>query len=112
MIFCLDPPKVTETFEGLTAAQDSNVNFKCSFDGHPSPHIQWFKDNIEIEDAGKFIIETKMTVSMLDIAEVGNEDSGEYKFVATNEYGSCECSATLNVISIDGKYLFVYQLEN
>ena len=64
--------------------------------------MRWYKNNIEIEDAGKFIIETKSTVSILDIAEVSSEDGGEYKFVASNQYGQDECTAALNVVIIDG----------
>ena len=65
--------------------------------------MRWFRNGVEIEDAGKFIIETKATVSILDIAEVDLDDGGEYKFVVSNEFGESESIATLVVNGGDGK---------
>lgn len=82
------------------------MSFKCTFNGHPLPDVKWFKNDKEIKDAGKFIIETKYTVSILDIAEVGVEDCGEYRIEVTNSHGQSESKASLNVVAINGKICY------
>lgn len=101
--FLLDPPVILEPCNSCSVAPDENVTFKCSFHGQPLPNVKWFKDDKEIKDAGKFIIETKLTVSILDIAEVNGDDCGEYRCQVTNIHGQSECKARLNVVAIDGK---------
>jgi len=105
-----EQPIINGPCQSRNVTQYDNATFKCTFQGYPTPRVQWFHDNREIKDAGKFIIETKASVSILDIAEADLDASGEYKFVVTNDHGKAECIATLKV-DRDGKSDFEMKLR-
>ena len=107
----LAPPLILADIQSLTLTQYDNATFKCNFQDSQNPQVtpkcKWYCNNREIQDAGKFIIESKPTLSILDIAEVDLDDAGEYKFVVSNEFGESESVATLIVNGAGWYYFFL-----
>ncbi|XP_022080786.1 fibroblast growth factor receptor-like isoform X2 [Acanthaster planci] len=79
----------------LTRRDTENVKFKCSVDGYPRPNITWWKGNVQLKTGAD--IEVKQ-VKMI-ITDLIEEDSGNYRCVARNDYGTLEVNFTLEVIA-------------
>ena len=84
--------------------ENDNVSFSCAFEGRPVPSVKWFCNDIEISSSDQFMIETKDTLSILDVNNLTAADSGEYKCVVMNDHGKDECIATLTVQCLGKTY--------
>ena len=66
--------------------------------GEPEPDVEWFKDEQPIEDGGNFRIEFDDSDGCaLIINSARLEDEGQYRCVATNEFGKAISEAELLV---------------
>ncbi|XP_072356603.1 myomesin-3-like [Scyliorhinus torazame] len=76
------------------------VSLSCVIQGAPSPLIKWYKDGVLIQPTavpGKYTIENKIGLQILEISRCSPEDSGEYSAVATNAHGEASSYATVLV---------------
>lgn len=75
------------------------TKFACRIISKTALNIEWFKDDILIsKDWKRFFFEHDDDLYALSINDVKVVDSGPYKIVATNEFGSVESVAYLNVL--------------
>jgi hypothetical protein len=66
------------------------------------PYIDWFKDDVLLDDGGRIIIEDAIegdTLYRLTIKDSTPADSGEYKCIATNDAGEISCAVYIEVKS-------------
>ena len=66
------------------------------------PLIDWFKDDVMLDDGGRIIIEDAIegdTLYRLTIKDSTPADSGEYKCIASNDAGEVSCSVYIDVKS-------------
>ncbi|XP_078094440.1 myomesin-2-like [Mustelus asterias] len=83
-----------------TVWEKMSVSLSCVIQGAPSPLVKWYKDGALIQPAtvpGKYIIENKIGLQILEIRRCSSEDSGEYCAVATNAHGEASSYATVVV---------------
>lgn len=83
----------------LTLRTDSTLTLTSSFSGFPQPEIKWYKETEEItETTERISIQTSKTTSTMVCKKLTRKDSGKYKVVATNKYGSSTAEVTVKVI--------------
>lgn len=81
----IKPTFMTELNDQAACKYDS-IAFEVIVEGIPPIHYQWQKDGIDIPGASD---------SVLIISHVQPEDDGEYRCIATNDYGSDTSNAAL-----------------
>lgn len=83
----------------LTLRTDSTLTLKSRFSGFPQPQIKWYKETEEIiESTERTSIQTSTKTSTLVYKKLTRDNSGKYKVVATNKYGSSTAEVTVKVI--------------
>ncbi|XP_067314698.1 immunoglobulin-like and fibronectin type III domain-containing protein 1 [Pseudorasbora parva] len=91
------PPSILVPLKFHTPPKGYQCYMTCAVRGCPSPYIAWYHDGICINSDKNYYITNIFGVSSMYILRVRPEDSGEYKVVAVNTFGSAECSSTLKV---------------
>jgi len=73
----------------------------CKAEGNPLPTVQWFKDDICIDNSSQYQITYNNGEALLKIEQTTSSiHSGKYTCVATNRLGS---DSTSSILLIDGK---------
>ncbi|CAG5081160.1 Similar to sls: Titin (Drosophila melanogaster) [Cotesia congregata] len=94
----LSPPTFIKELLGSVAKKGSPHFLSCRVTGNPLPTVQWFKDNINIEDSSPdYAITYNNGEALLKFIEVLPDDSGVYTCKATNKLGQASTSANLLV---------------
>ena len=96
------PAKFVEKYEDGEVEAGDSYSFKAAMKGQPTPTVSWFFKSNEIQDEGRFLIESTDKYVVLDISEIERSDEGEYVCRISNEAGEDTCSATLRVLGNDG----------
>ncbi|XP_066996542.2 titin isoform X1 [Anabrus simplex] len=91
------PPIFTKRLEASTAKEGSPFQLQCTVEGNPLPTVQWFKNDICIDNSSDYVITYNNGEAILKFEEVFLEDQVEYTCKATNQLGSDVCSAKLTV---------------
>lgn len=85
-------PSPTRVMDG------QKVTFECVVVGKPTPRIQWFHNDVPVEDAKDVVIsQDSEGTCTLTITEAFPENSGEYICYASNTVGEAVCRSTLIV---------------
>ncbi|XP_072884397.1 myomesin-3 [Hemitrygon akajei] len=98
-------PEIVVGLRAHTVWEKMNVTLSCIVQGAPTPQVQWYKDGILIkpEDVpGKYTIENKVGLQILEISRCSPKDSGEYSAIATNPHGEAMSYATVLVNKHEG----------
>ncbi|NXH34400.1 PALLD protein, partial [Myiagra hebetior] len=98
-------PVFTKGLQNIRAAKGQLVVFECRVHSTPTLQVQWYREYDQIVDSADFRILRKKACSSavpeevctLVITEAFPEDSGIFKCVAENEFGSAASSAHLSV---------------
>ncbi|XP_068004695.1 myopalladin-like [Melanerpes formicivorus] len=98
-------PVFTKALQNIRATKGQLVVLECRVRAAPSPQVLWFREYDRILDSADFRILRKKACSSavpeevctLVITEAFPEDSGIFKCVAENEFGSAASSAHLSV---------------
>ncbi|CAH1789051.1 unnamed protein product [Owenia fusiformis] len=77
--------------------EDQAAKFKASFEGSPTPTIQWSKGGNVIEESDKYKLYELRDYHFLEIKDCSIEDQGEYLCTITNDSGKDEQKAKLEV---------------
>lgn len=77
--------------------QGDSCQLECKISGSPEIKIVWYKNEQEIHASDKFQIIFSDSVTVLTIADVNPEDSGDYICEALNSAGTASCSSTVTV---------------
>uniref|UniRef100_A0AAY4B637 Ig-like domain-containing protein n=1 Tax=Denticeps clupeoides TaxID=299321 RepID=A0AAY4B637_9TELE len=73
------------------------ILFECDTEDAPNVNFKWYKSGSEIRQSEKFRILSHLHSTSLDVLSPVMNDSGEYTCRASNQHGSDNCSASLNV---------------
>ena len=92
-----DAPSLEEPLKPITVVVGEETLMVCKVSGNPEPKIEWLKDGKPL--IGYFRIKTEYdgTLSTLNIEKSSLDDTGEYKCVASNEFGSVQSVCDLVV---------------
>ncbi|NWR83569.1 PALLD protein, partial [Furnarius figulus] len=98
-------PVFTKGLQNIRATKGQLVVFECRIHATPTLQVHWYREYDQIRDSADFRILRKKACSSavpeevctLVITEAFPEDSGIFKCVAENEFGSAASSAHLSV---------------
>ncbi|NWT83943.1 PALLD protein, partial [Lanius ludovicianus] len=102
---CGTTPVFTKGLQNIRATKGQLVVFECRVHSTPTLQVHWYREYDQIVDSADFRILRKKACSSavpedvctLVITEAFPEDSGIFKCVAENEFGSAASSAHLSV---------------
>lgn len=78
---------------------------ECKVEGNPLPTVQWFKNDVCIDNSPDYVITYNNGEAVLRFEEVFLEDQAEYCCKAANQLGTDLCSAKLTV---ERKYFSIF----
>ncbi|XP_053735613.1 palladin isoform X2 [Synchiropus splendidus] len=98
-------PSFVKCLHDMTTAKGQLVVLECRLRGTPPLQVMWYREDEQIVDSDDFRILRKKTNSgtapeelcTLVITEAFPEDSGLFKCMALNSFGTVSCSAMLEV---------------
>lgn len=100
----LQPPTFIKYLQPTSVKEGQPFQFECKVDGNPLPTVQWFKNADCIDNSPDYVITYNNGEAILKFDKVYLVDKAEYCCKASNDLGTAQCSATLNVIR---KYLHI-----
>ncbi|XP_034951171.1 uncharacterized protein [Chelonus insularis] len=103
----LSPPAFIKGLEPSIAKKGSHHFLSCTVTGNPLPTVQWFKDDINIDDSPDYVITYNNGEAVLKFLEILSDDKTVYTCTATNKLGQASTSANLEVQ--EGKEVEVIQ---
>ena len=71
-----------------------SITFNCSYNGNPTPEIEWFKDGQRIMASSRVRLLPK---TFLYIGGIERTDKGIYQCLVRNSHHSAQASAYLNL---------------
>jgi len=91
-------PRFEGELRGAVTVVGSTARLAAIVSGHPTPTIEWFKDDKEVLYAGRLKFEESPDGEVaLVVRDVRLSDQGRYKCVATNRLGKDFSSSSLLV---------------
>jgi Immunoglobulin I-set domain len=104
----LAPPVFVKQLECGQAKEGESFEFKCVVEGNPLPNVQWFKNEVCVDNSSDYNITFNNGEAKFGLDEVFLEDQATYTCKASNVAGTTECSASLSVerkykLKISGK---------
>ncbi|XP_075904122.1 palladin isoform X2 [Nelusetta ayraudi] len=99
------PPAFVKGLHDVAAVKGQLVVLECRLRGTPPLQVMWYREDEQVLDSDDFRILRKKASSVsvpeelctLVITEAFPEDSGLFKCVALNSFGTVSCSAVLQV---------------
>ncbi|XP_076878675.1 myotilin isoform X2 [Brachyhypopomus gauderio] len=99
------PPTFVKCLHDVSTVKGQLVVLECRVRGTPPLQVSWYREGEQVPDSADFRILRKKASSTsvpeelctLVITEAYPEDSGIFKCVTTNQFGSVSCSALLEV---------------
>ena len=81
--------------------------FECKISAQPKPDLSWSRDELPLEDSGRYLIycdalPNNSYVACLEIDDVNATDAGKYKISAKNNLGESNANIVLN---LDSKFV-------
>ncbi|XP_066534969.1 myomesin-2 [Hoplias malabaricus] len=91
-------PKFLVRLRSHTVFENTSVKLFCTVEGYPTPHVNWFKDDILLDvSSGKYFVESSVGIHSLTIMKCAIEDTAMYTAVATNTHGQASSQASVIV---------------
>ena len=91
------PPSFKSKLKPLTVKEGDSCKLEVKVTGEPMPTVTWFKDGQEIQDTSVYKFLAGGSKVALVIEEAKIDMTGTYKVRITNDLGSEELSATVDV---------------
>ncbi|KAK9886794.1 hypothetical protein WA026_018446 [Henosepilachna vigintioctopunctata] len=91
-------PKFYTIPHNRVAEEGETVKFQCAVAGFPDPYTNWEKDGVILSSSDRLTISEVDDLRVLELKDVGRQDSGTYKIILENEVGRVEASARLDVV--------------
>ena len=107
----LKMPEFVHSPRNLRLVEGQSGSFRVTFEGKPTPEIDWYLDEFLIENGKYYDIRIEDLKSILTIKDANADLSGIYKCVATNKVGSESCSAKLTIEEAVFKPYFTDNLQ-
>lgn len=94
----LEYPRFVRRTSPVRVMDGEKVEFSCVVTGKPIPKVEWFHNDVPVQEAKDVIIsQTLDGVCKLAITEVFPENAGEYVCRAVNRVGEAICKTSLIV---------------
>jgi Immunoglobulin I-set domain len=98
-------PEFIQRLRGYNeATAGESVSFVVQFKAFPAPTVKWFKDEEEVRDTERHLLESSSSTHdgtiRLIINDVRSSDEGAYKCKVENQEGVASTTGYLSVIGI------------
>ena len=93
-------PQFTKPLQPLVVKEGTAAKLQCAVTAEPAPSLEWFKDGVRLKESRRVKVESDEGTASISFKETRPDDKGEYKFVATNDFGSASCTASLKVLVV------------
>jgi len=90
-------PVFVKELQSSFAREGYSHKLECIVKGNPLPTVQWYKNNINIDNSPDYIITFNNGEAVLKFDEVFLEDKALYTCKATNQWGQLSTTAFLDV---------------
>uniref|UniRef100_A0A7E4VU92 non-specific serine/threonine protein kinase n=1 Tax=Panagrellus redivivus TaxID=6233 RepID=A0A7E4VU92_PANRE len=96
------PPKIDRNmFTDIKIKANGVIEFNVNVEGEPNPKIQWFNNNVPLVNNDRTKIDNNTdNNTKLKTTQAERLDSGKYKIVASNDYGTDEAEVTVVVLDV------------
>ncbi|XP_076170517.1 uncharacterized protein LOC143148247 isoform X3 [Ptiloglossa arizonensis] len=91
------PPVFVKELVPSVVTEGSSHRMDCIVEGNPLPTVQWYKNDINIDNSPDYVITYNNGEAVLKFDEVFLEDKATYTCKAANRLGQASTSASLNV---------------
>ncbi|CAD1476295.1 unnamed protein product, partial [Heterotrigona itama] len=91
------PPVFVKQLVASVAAEGSSHRMDCIVEGNPLPTVQWFKNDVNIDNSPDYVITYNNGEAVLKFEEVFLDDKATYTCKAANRLGQASTSAFLDV---------------
>lgn len=99
----LKPPSFLRVLQNAYANEKSSFEFNCLVDGNPLPTVQWYRNDMCVDNDINYNITYNNGNALLRIPNIRVQDQGIFTVKAINQMGYNECSA---ILSVEGKFSF------
>jgi len=90
-------PVFVKELQPSFAREGHSHKLECIVKGNPLPTVQWYKNDINIDNSPDYIITFNNGEAVLKFDEVFLEDKALYTCKATNQWGQLSTTAFLDV---------------
>lgn len=110
----LIPPTFLKPLQPAFAKQGQKLRFECKVEGNPLPTVQWLKNGSCIDSCADYSITYNNGEAVLTLDEVNQEAKGEYSCKASNQVGTAQSTASLDVEPVESSKspIFAVPLSN
>lgn len=90
-------PVFVKELQPSTAREGRTHTLECTVEGNPLPTVQWYKNDVNIDNSPDYVITFNNGEAVLKFEEVFLEDKARYTCKATNRLGQSSTTASLDV---------------
>ncbi|KAG7188139.1 hypothetical protein KM043_013360 [Ampulex compressa] len=94
-----NPPVFVKELQSSVAREGTTHRMECVVEGNPLPTVQWYKNDMNIDNSPDYVITYNNGEAVLKFEEILLENKAIYKCKATNRLGEASTSASLDVES-------------
>jgi len=91
----ISPSVFTKLLSDLIVIEDETCFLSCKAEGNPLPTVQWYKDEVCIDNNPQYQITYNNGDALLKIEHTNITHNGKYVCVATNRLGSDSTASKL-----------------
>lgn len=107
LILFLAPPSVLKFPKDIEVSDGKEFSILViSSDCYPTPNIEWFKDENQIIASEATLLETDNCQHKLSVTSANLSNTGIYKCIISNEFGTTESSTSVKVFGIYFSFFF------
>lgn len=93
----ISPPVFVKELSASVAAEGSSHQLECKVQGNPLPTVQWFKNDLNIDNSSDFTATYNNGEAILKFEVVQPGDQGTYSCQAANKIGIAVTTAPLTI---------------
>ncbi|XP_014485705.1 PREDICTED: uncharacterized protein LOC106750117 isoform X2 [Dinoponera quadriceps] len=93
----LRAPVFVKELQPSTAREGCSHSLECTVEGNPLPTVQWYKNDVNIDNSPDYVITFNNGEAILKFDELFLEDKALYTCKATNRLGQSSTTASLDV---------------
>ena len=90
-------PVFVKELQPSFAMEGCSHKLECTVKGNPLPTVQWYKNDINIDNSPDYIITFNNGEAVLKFDEIFLEDKASYTCKAANQWGQSSTTAYLDV---------------
>lgn len=95
------PPNFIKPLQNCAASSGASLLLECTVEGNPLPTVQWFKDDICIDNVPSYGITYNNGEAILRLDDLTKNDQAIYTCKATNVLGLDQCAASIEVNDVN-----------